>query len=95
MALRLIQGGRASDGLPGLLIEHAAEVATLAGGLRTGARMDDAAVLTANADGALIVLSSGKTLDAHLAESLVNLRQVNGHVLGVVLNKRLMISGTV
>ena len=47
----------------------------------------DAAVLTANADGALIVLSSGKTLDAHLAESLVNLRQVNGHVLGVVLNK--------
>ena len=47
MALRLIQGGRASDGLPGLLIEHAAEVATLAGGVRTGARMDDAAVLTA------------------------------------------------
>ena len=47
MALRLIQGGRASDGLPGLLVEHAAEVATLAGGLRTGARMDDAAVLTA------------------------------------------------
>ena len=47
MALRLIQGGRASDGLPGLLIEHAAEVATLAGGIRTGARMDDVAVLTA------------------------------------------------
>ena len=47
MALRLIQGGRASDGLPGLLIEHAAEVATLAGGIRTGARMDDVAVLSA------------------------------------------------
>ena len=47
----------------------------------------DASVLTANADGALIVLSSGKTLDAQLAESLMNLRQVNGHVLGVVLNK--------
>lgn len=47
MALRLIQGGRASDGLPGLLIEHASEVATLAGGLRTGARMDDVAVITA------------------------------------------------
>jgi len=47
MALRLIQGGRASDGLPGLLIEHAAEVATLAGGIRTGARMDDVSVLTA------------------------------------------------
>ena len=26
MALRLIQGGRASDGLPGLLIEHAGMV---------------------------------------------------------------------
>jgi imidazolonepropionase len=47
MALRLIQGGRASDGLPGLLIERAAEVATLAGGLRVGSRMDDASVLTA------------------------------------------------
>ncbi|HXG25905.1 MAG TPA: imidazolonepropionase [Candidatus Binatia bacterium] len=45
--LRLIQGGRAADGLPGLLIEGASEVATLAGGLRTGARMDDAAVLAA------------------------------------------------
>jgi imidazolonepropionase len=47
VALRLIQGGRASDGLPGLLIEHAAEVATMAGGLRVGSQMDDAAVLTA------------------------------------------------
>jgi imidazolonepropionase len=47
MALRLIQGGRASDGLPGLLIEHAAEVATMAGGLRLGVRMDDAELLVA------------------------------------------------
>jgi imidazolonepropionase len=47
MALRLIQGGRASDGLPGLIVEHAAEVATLAGGVRTGTRMDDVAVLAA------------------------------------------------
>jgi imidazolonepropionase len=47
VALRLIQGGRASDGLPGLLIEHAAEVATMAGGLRVGARMDDPALLLA------------------------------------------------
>jgi imidazolonepropionase len=45
--LRLLQGGRASDGLPGLLIEHANEVATLAGGLRIGSRMDDPALLTA------------------------------------------------
>ena len=47
MGLRLIQGGRASDGLPGLLIEHAAEVATMAGGLRLGVRMDDPALLVA------------------------------------------------
>ena len=47
MALPLIQGGRASDGLPGLLIEHAAEVATLAGGLRTGSGMDDVGVISA------------------------------------------------
>ncbi len=47
MGLRLIQGGRSADGLPGLLVERAAEVATMAGGLRTGARMDDAAVVKA------------------------------------------------
>jgi imidazolonepropionase len=47
MSLRLIQGGRAADGLPGLLIENVAEVATLAGGLRLGVRMDDPALLVA------------------------------------------------
>ena len=47
MSLRLIQGGRRSDGLPGLIVEHAAEVATLAGGLRTGSRMDDVGVIAA------------------------------------------------
>ena len=47
MGLRLIQGGRASDGLPGLLIEGASEVATMAGGLRLGVRMDDPALLVA------------------------------------------------
>ena len=47
MGLRLIQGGRAADGLPGLLIENVAEVATMAGGLRLGVRMDDPALLVA------------------------------------------------
>jgi imidazolonepropionase len=47
VAQRLIQGGRAADGLPGLLIENVAEVATLAGGLRLGVRMDDPALLVA------------------------------------------------
>jgi imidazolonepropionase len=45
--LRLLQGGRASDGLPGLLIENASEVATLAGGMRVGSRLDDPALITA------------------------------------------------
>jgi imidazolonepropionase len=45
--LRLLQGGRAADGLPGLLVENASEVATLTGGLRVGSRMDDPALLTA------------------------------------------------
>lgn len=47
MGLRLIQGGRAADGLPGLLIENVAEVATMAGGPRLGVRMDDPALLVA------------------------------------------------
>lgn len=47
MGLRLIQGGRAADGLPGLLIENVAEVATMAGGVRLGVRMDDPALLVA------------------------------------------------
>jgi len=47
MGLRLIQGGRAADGLPGLLIENVAEVATMAGGVRLGVRMDDPSLLVA------------------------------------------------
>jgi imidazolonepropionase len=47
MALRLIQGGRASLGLPGLLVEGAAEVVTMAGGLRAGVRQNEPAALTA------------------------------------------------
>ena len=47
----------------------------------------DAAVLTASADGAIIVVSAGKTLDTQLAGAINHLRQVNGRILGVVLNK--------
>jgi imidazolonepropionase len=47
MALRLIQGGRASLGLPGLFVEGAAEVVTMAGGLHGGARQDDPGALLA------------------------------------------------
>ena len=47
----------------------------------------DAAVLTANADGALIVISSGKTVDAELGTALSHLEAVRGKALGVILNK--------
>ena len=47
----------------------------------------DAAVLTANADGALVVITAGKTLDTQLDGALTSLEQVNGHVLGVIFNK--------
>lgn len=47
----------------------------------------DGVVLTANADGALIVISAGKTLDTQLDAALGHLEQVNGHVLGVIFNK--------
>ncbi|MGO4340861.1 polysaccharide biosynthesis tyrosine autokinase [Pedococcus sp. 2YAF34] len=47
----------------------------------------DAAVLTASADGALVVVSAGHTLDTQLRDALANLGAVNGHTLGVVLNR--------
>ena len=43
--------------------------------------------LTANSDGALVVISAGKTLDNQLDGALAHLEQVNGHVLGVIFNK--------
>jgi imidazolonepropionase len=51
MTLRLIEGGRGNTDAPGLLVHGAAQVATLAGGLRRGAGQGDAAVLDAAAVG--------------------------------------------
>lgn len=47
MTLRLIEGGKGSADAPGLLIHGASQVATLAGGLRRGARQGDLALLDA------------------------------------------------
>jgi imidazolonepropionase len=47
MTLRLIEGGRGSAEAPGLLIHGAAQVATLAGGVRRGAAQGDLALLDA------------------------------------------------
>ncbi len=51
MTLRLISGGRNGGPTRGLLVTGAAQVATLAGGLRRGPAQDDAAVLDAAAAG--------------------------------------------
>jgi len=87
VGLRLIQGGRASDGLPGLLIEHAAEVATLAGGLRVGTHMDDPALLVApggdpNDDAAPAVAAwEGRILAAGPRSDLVQALEGSGYPL--------------
>ncbi len=47
MTLRLIEGGRGNADAPGLLIHGAAQVATLAGGLRRGVAQADLALLDA------------------------------------------------
>jgi capsular exopolysaccharide synthesis family protein len=47
----------------------------------------DGAVLTRHSDGALVVVSHGRTLDHELAECLAQLETVQGTVLGVVFNK--------
>ncbi|GAB3433744.1 polysaccharide biosynthesis tyrosine autokinase [Phycicoccus ginsengisoli] len=47
----------------------------------------DAAVLTASADGALLVVTAGQTLDSQLGAALANLDAVQGRTLGVVLNR--------
>ena len=47
----------------------------------------DAAILTAQADGALVVVSAGRTLDTDLSTALSNLRAVKGRPLGVILNR--------
>jgi capsular exopolysaccharide synthesis family protein len=49
--------------------------------------VSDAAVLTAACDGALVIVSSGRTTIETLQKSLHNLEKVHGRVLGVVLNK--------
>ncbi len=51
MTFRVIEGGRGDAAAPGLLVVGAGEIATLAGGLRTGAAQGDLAALDAHATG--------------------------------------------
>ena len=47
----------------------------------------DAAVLTRSADGAIVVISHGGTLDTELAASLSHITAVHGRTLGIVFNR--------
>lgn len=47
----------------------------------------DAAVLTRSVDGALIVISTGKTVDAELQQAIDNVTAVGGRPLGIIMNK--------
>jgi capsular exopolysaccharide synthesis family protein len=47
----------------------------------------DAAVVAQAADGALVVVSAGRTLDTELANALGHLRTVNARPLGIILNR--------
>ncbi|GGD15092.1 polysaccharide biosynthesis tyrosine autokinase [Nocardioides daphniae] len=47
----------------------------------------DGAILAARTDGALIVISSGKTKDHHLESALEHLNRVDAKTLGVIVNR--------
>jgi Mrp family chromosome partitioning ATPase len=47
----------------------------------------DAAVLSRSADGAIVVISYGGTLDTELGASLNHVAQVHGRTLGIVINR--------
>ncbi|QHC66008.1 polysaccharide biosynthesis tyrosine autokinase [Rathayibacter sp. VKM Ac-2759] len=47
----------------------------------------DGAILTARTDGALVVISAGKTTTDELGKAIQNLERVSGHTLGVILNR--------
>jgi Mrp family chromosome partitioning ATPase len=47
----------------------------------------DAAVLTRSADGALVVVTHGGTLDSELTTSLNHISTVHGRTLGIIFNR--------
>src|SRR5512146_989084 len=85
--LRVIQGGRAAEGLPGLLIEGAAEVVTMAGGLRRGSAQDDPVALDAGgADpegdrGPVVACWEGRILAAGPRAELLRALEAGGYPL--------------
>ncbi|NYF97402.1 polysaccharide biosynthesis tyrosine autokinase [Janibacter cremeus] len=47
----------------------------------------DGAVLSTHADGVILVVTAGKTLDTHVERVTESLTEVNGRILGVVVNQ--------
>jgi imidazolonepropionase len=68
VTFRLIQGGREDDARQGLIVAGAAEIATLAGGLRRGSTQGEVAALAAGADvgdaGSLLIAVWGERIIA-------------------------------
>jgi imidazolonepropionase len=85
MTLRLIQGGQAQHGQPGILIEGAGEVVTMAGGLRTGAAQGDPAVLIADPAGSrdepAVACWEGRILAAGPRSQLLGALEGSGYSL--------------
>jgi len=87
MTLRLIQGGQAGRGQPGLLIEGAREVVTMAGGLRMGSSQRDVAALTADTidpaarDSLVVACWEGRILAAGPRAELVTALEGSGYPL--------------
>jgi imidazolonepropionase len=89
MTLRVIPGGRGEAVAPGLLVVGAAEVATVAGGLRTGAAQADVARLAAGDSGGsespsapIIAVWEGRILAVGPRGELETLLEAEGYPLG-------------
>jgi imidazolonepropionase len=87
VTLRLIQGGQAARGQPGLLIEGAREVVTMAGGLRSGSSQADPAALTADTvdpaarDSLVVACWEGRILAAGPRAELIAALEGSGYPL--------------
>ncbi|MEZ0239620.1 MAG: imidazolonepropionase [Chloroflexota bacterium] len=87
MTLRLIQGGQAARGQPGLLIEGAREVVTMAGGIRAGSSQGDPAALStdiidpAAPDSLMIACWEGRILAAGPRTELIAALEGSGYPL--------------
>jgi imidazolonepropionase len=85
VGLRVIQGGRAGEGGPGLLVEGAAEVVTMAGGVRSGDRLGEVASLVApgadllRIDAPTVACWEGRILGVGPRNELVAALEANGY----------------